>query len=72
MLSSLHGIGVILLDPENPSESEIFLPAKPRLEVDWESVNRIVSENQDFNEYIDKVSIYYQTGKINNLGWNKI
>jgi hypothetical protein len=72
MLSSLHGIGIILLDTENPSESEIFLPAKPRLEVDWESVNRIVSENQDFNDYMDKVSIYYQTGKINNLGWNKI
>lgn len=26
MLSALHGIGVILLDPENPSESEILLP----------------------------------------------
>ena len=28
MLSALHGIGVILLDPENPSESEILLPAQ--------------------------------------------
>lgn len=29
MLSALHGIGVILLNPENPSESEMILPAKP-------------------------------------------
>jgi len=33
MLSSLHGIGVILLNPANPSESEMMLPAKPRPEV---------------------------------------
>lgn len=30
MLSALHGIGVILLNTENLSESEIFLPAKSR------------------------------------------
>lgn len=30
MLSALHGIGVILLDPENPSESEILLPAQKK------------------------------------------
>ena len=70
MLSSLHGIGVILLNPENPSESEILLPAKARTEIDWESVNRIVAENQDFKDYIELVSTYFETGRIRSRDWN--
>jgi len=71
MLSALHGIGVILLNPENPSESEILLPAKSRPEIDWQSVNRIVVENTDFKDYIELVSTYYQTGRVRKKDWNK-
>jgi len=71
MLSALHGIGVILLNPENPSESEMILPAKARQEVDWQSVNRIVLENEDFKDYIEQVSTYYQTGRVRGKDWNK-
>jgi len=72
MLSSLHGIGVILLNPENPSESEMVLPSKPRPEVDWQSVNRILVENADFKDYIELVSTYYQTGRVRAKDWNKL
>lgn len=71
MLSALHGIGVILLNPENPSESEMMLPAKSRAEVDWQSVNRILVENADFKDYIELVSTYYQTGRVRSENWNK-
>jgi hypothetical protein len=71
MLSALHGIGVILLNIENPSESEILLPARSRAEVDWESVNRIVEENRDFEDYIELVSGYYLTGRIRDGDWGK-
>lgn len=70
MLSALHGIGVILLIPENPTESEILLPARRRTEVDWQSINRIVNENADFKNFIELVSIYYQTGRIRTQDWN--
>lgn len=72
MLSSLHGIGVILLNLENPSESEMVLPSKPRPEVDWQSVNRILVENADFKDYIELVSTYYQTGRVRAKDWNKL
>lgn len=72
MLSALHGIGVILLNPENPSESDMILPARSRPDVDWESTNRILSENEDFRDYIELVSTYYQTGRIRAKDWNKI
>lgn len=71
MLSALHGIGVILLIPENPSESEILLPARRRPEVDWQSINRILNENSDFKNFIELVSIYYQTGRIRPQDWNR-
>jgi len=70
MLSALHGIGVILLSIENPSESELILPAMKRAEIDWQSVNRIVEENADFKDFIDSVSNYYQTGSIRARDWD--
>lgn len=72
MLSALHGIGVIVLNSENPSESEIFLPAIAKPEVDWQSVNRIVVENEDFKDFIKLVSNYYQTGQIFDKYWNRV
>ncbi|QGP56599.1 hypothetical protein PsalMR5_04091 [Piscirickettsia salmonis] len=59
MLSALHGIGVILLSVENPSESELLLPAQKRSVIDWQSVNRIVEENADFKDFFDLVANYY-------------
>lgn len=71
MLSALHGIGIILLNPENPSESDMILPAKSKAEIDWQSVNRILVENADFKDYIELVSTYYQTGRVRPGDWNK-
>lgn len=71
MLSSLHGIGVILLDPQNPSESEIFLPARRRLDADWQSIDRLAQENSDFQEFMELVSAYLQTEKLRERDWNR-
>jgi hypothetical protein len=71
MLSALHGIGVIILNPENPSESDMLLPARSRSEVDWQSVNRIVEENKDFRHYIELISTYYLSKRLYLTDWNK-
>lgn len=71
VLSALHGIGVILLNPNDILQSKIILPAKHRIDIDWQSVNRIVTVNRNFKEYIDYVSIYYKTGHIIKHNWNK-
>ncbi|WP_108649678.1 COG2958 family protein [Dongshaea marina] len=71
MLSALHGIGVILLNSEEPYESQILIPARERSSVDWQSVNRIVAENRDFHHYIEQIGIYYQTGKLLDRAWNR-
>ncbi len=70
MLSSLHGIGFILLDTENPSESQVMIPAKERHDLDWESINRLTEANKDFSDYIDEISDFCLTGKTKKQDWD--
>lgn len=70
MLCALHGIGVILLDPHDFSNSQTLIPARERTSVDWQSVNRLVEENRDFKDFIELVGEYHQTGKIHKSLWN--
>ncbi|MBS3894471.1 COG2958 family protein [Enterobacter ludwigii] len=71
MLCALHGIGVILLNPHDFSNSQTLIPARERASVDWKSVNRLVEENRDFKDFIELVGEYHQTGKIHKTLWNK-
>ncbi|RDL43801.1 HrgA protein [Marinomonas piezotolerans] len=71
MLCSLHGIGVLLLNTESLFDSQILIPAQERSNVDWQSANRIVTENSDFHYYIEQVGIYNQTGKLIRHAWNR-
>ena len=70
MLSGLHGVGFILIDLENLSESQIMIPAKERSEVDWSAANRIAEENKDFLEYIRLIRQFYQTGEMRAQDWD--
>lgn len=69
ILSSLHGIGLILLNKEDISESQILIPAREKIEVDWNSANRLADENKDFLDFIKQVRHFYQTGNINTRDW---
>ena len=70
ILSSLHGIGFIRLDAENPSESQIMISVKERTEIDWDTANRLTEENKDFLEYIKSIRHFYQTGDIRKSDWD--
>ncbi|KIE04971.1 hypothetical protein NF27_EY00670 [Candidatus Jidaibacter acanthamoeba] len=37
--------GFILFDNKTPVESQVLIPAKERIEIDWDNVNRLVEEN---------------------------
>ncbi|MCX5921414.1 MAG: HrgA protein [Candidatus Melainabacteria bacterium] len=69
LLSALHGVGIIQLDVEDPNESQIIIPARESSDVDWDATNRLVEENKDFQEYIELIREFYQTGKIRKENW---
>jgi hypothetical protein len=67
ILSGLHGIGLIELNTTDPIESIIRIPAQEKPEVDWDTINRIASENNDFLSVINELqSFYHNHGKIMN------
>jgi uncharacterized protein len=70
MLSALHGIGVIKLDVESPSDSEIMIPSQERKIVDWNAANRLAEENSDFLSYIKLIRQFYQTGEHRDKDWD--
>lgn len=61
LLSASYGIGLIRLDPQDPSESEILLPARERPNIDWDACNRLAQENTDFRDFISWVRQFHQT-----------
>lgn len=72
MLASLHGIGVIKLDPANPPESQVLIPARERAAVDWANCNRLAEENADFREVVGLVRQFHQTGDPRPRDWDRV
>lgn len=71
LLAAAHGIGLIVLDTEDPTEgSEIRIPARERAEVDWDSCNRLAQENADFRDFIRQIRQFHQTGDIKTRDWD--
>lgn len=69
MLAALHGVGVVKLDPENPAESQILIPARERPEIDWANCNRLASENSDFQKVINLLWQFHRTGDARPSEW---
>ena len=71
ILSSLHGIGLIQINPKNPvEESQILIPGRERFEVDWATCNRLVGENQDFLRFLKQVREFHQTDNPHPENWD--
>ncbi len=70
MLSALHGIGLIKLDADNPAESQIYIPARERPDIDWANCNRLASENTDFQKVINLLWQFHRTGDARPREWH--
>lgn len=71
MLYSLHGIGLIKIDPQNSADSQILIPARERLDVDWATCNRLTQENKDFLQVMRLVRQFYQTDDPRPNDWDQ-
>lgn len=70
ILYAAHGVGLIVLDMENPSESEIVIPARERMSIDWLQVNRLAEENRDFMDFVNLVRQFHLIGEVKNEDWD--
>jgi len=63
-LSNAFGIGLIKLNAENIYESEILFPARINTEIDWDTVNRLVTENANFSTFLKLIAEDCKLGKV--------
>lgn len=70
ILCARHKIGLIQLNCENPTESQILIPAAEKKELDWNMMDRISKENSDFRDFLNRITEFYQTGKIKKQEWD--
>jgi hypothetical protein len=70
MLCGLHGIGLVRLSRENPSESQVVIPAVRKPTVDWQTANRIAAQNADFMEFVKRVLVYLRNGNVGERLWD--
>lgn len=62
-LNNAFGIGVIKLNAENVSQSEVLLNAKQNVNLDWDTIDRL-AENPDFKQFISDIKDDADVGKI--------
>lgn len=63
-LSSSYGVGVILLDINDPDASQILYQAKERDNLDWDTINKIAELNKDFKTFISRITNDIKTQEI--------
>jgi len=63
-LSSSFGIGIIQLQLSDFNASTVLFPAHRRDMLDWETVNKLCEQNNDFAKFIQDVKIDFESERI--------
>jgi len=71
-LSTAFGIGIIRLDAHDPDSSKIFLPARTKDTMDWDTVNKLASINPDFREFLKRIRIDSHSREVRREMYDKV
>lgn len=63
-LSASFGIGIIILDLEDIDSSTVLYPARSKDYLDWETMNKLCEQNEDFETFIHDVQTDFSGKKI--------
>lgn len=63
-LNNAFGIGIIRINAKNIEQSEILFSAKKAEFLDWETIDRLSEENNDFKIFIDDLMEDIKLGKV--------
>lgn len=66
-LNNAFGIGVIRLDAEHFMQSEILFSAKEKEALDWDTINRLVDDNRDFQHFLNDLMEDIKIGKVKSI-----
>lgn len=71
-LASSFGIGIIHLDLADLSESRVVYPARVRSALDWETINKLCEQNDDFKKFLQSVKIDVNARKIHRSEYDSV
>ncbi len=71
-LSMSFGIGIIKLDLDDFESSKVIYPAKIRQSLDWETMNKLCEQNNDFKRFIHDVKIDFEGKRIHKSEYDTI
>lgn len=71
-LSMSFGIGIIRLNLDDIDSSEVIHHAKVRSQLDWETMNKLSDQNEDFRKFIGDVKIDFDSKRVHKSEYDKI
>jgi uncharacterized protein len=71
-LASSFGIGIIHLDLADIDDSRILFQARPRELLDWETINKLCSQNPDFEKFLQDVKIDFESKRIHREDFDSV
>ncbi len=71
-LASSFGIGIIHLDPADVDASTILYPARLRESLDWDTINKLCEQNDDFAKFIQDVKIDFGSKRIHRSEYDEV
>ena len=71
-LASSFGIGIIHLDPADVNASTILYPAHLKESLDWDTINKLCEQNDDFAKFIQDVKIDFGSKRIHRSEYDDV
>jgi hypothetical protein len=71
-LASSFGIGVIHLSLADIDASSILYPARSRDFLDWETINKLCEQNEDFRKFLQDVKIDFESKRVHKSEYDAI
>jgi len=71
-LAVSFGIGIIVLSLENVSDSYVVFQARVKKDLDWETMNKLSEQNEDFRRFIQSVKIDVTSRKIHKSEYDAV
>lgn len=71
-LSASFGIGIIRLEVPDVDESSVVFPARERLALDWETMNKLCEQSPDFAKFLEDVKIDFEAKRVHKAEYDEI
>lgn len=71
-LAFSFGIGIIQIQLSDLSQSRVVYPARPKESLDWETINKLCEENEDFQTFLQSVKIDVNARKVHRAEYDLV